>query len=88
MCSTAVLACVSFSARYPRACHLICLRVSVEQDNTTAGATAPTDAGGSFAGALTPSKGKGRAMHGQRMVEWLEVSTSTKALYNPFRDIC
>ncbi|CAN0312643.1 unnamed protein product, partial [Ectocarpus sp. 12 AP-2014] len=66
--------------KYPRACHLLCLRVSVEQDNTTAGTTAPpTDAGGSFGGALTLSKGKGRAMHGQRMVEWLETLISKRA---------
>lgn len=39
----------------------------------------PQDGGGPSAGALTPSKGKGRAMHGQRMVEWLEVGT-TKGL--------
>lgn len=64
------------ASRYPRACHLICLRVSVEQESAIAGATAPKDGGGpkAGAGALTPSKGKGRAMHGQRMVEWLEVS--------------
>lgn len=68
---------VCFSCRYPRACHLICLRVPVEKDNVTAGTTAPTDAGGS-GGALTPSKGKGRAMHGERMVEWLEVSTAKR----------
>ncbi|CAM9861444.1 unnamed protein product [Ectocarpus fasciculatus] len=37
------------------------------------------DAGGSSAGALTPSKGKGRAMHGQRMVEWLETLISKRA---------
>lgn len=67
---------VYFSCRYPRACHLICLRVPVEQDSVTAGTTAPTDARGLSGGALTPSKGKGRAMHGQRMVEWLEVRTA------------
>ena len=36
-------------------------------------AEASTDRGVSSGEALTPSKGKGRAMHGQRMVEWLEV---------------
>lgn len=54
--------------RYPRACHLICLRVGAE-----AAKLASTDRGVSSREALTPSKGKGRAMHGQRMVEWLEV---------------
>lgn len=69
-----LMSCVVFfitpltSCRYPRACHLICLRVGAE-----AAKLASTDRGVSSGEALTPSKGKGRAMHGQRMVEWLEV---------------
>lgn len=62
-----------FRGRYPRACHLICLRVPVEQENVAAEGAPLAEAGRSSSGALTPSKGKGRAMHGQRMVEWLEV---------------
>ena len=87
--------------KYPRACHLICLRVGARGDSETQGASGgvsggasvgasgeasvvasggpstSTDAGagGSSGEVVTPSQrtGKGRAMHGQRMVEWLEV---------------
>ena len=63
--------------RYPRACHLICLRVGAE-----AAKLASTNRGVSSGEALTPSKGKGRAMHGQRMVEWLEVRRRCVTLYH------
>lgn len=65
--------------RYPRACHLISLKVGGEQEGLEGGisaispeTSAPTGCGDSGE-ALTPSRGQGRAMHGQRMVEWLEV---------------
>lgn len=65
-------------SRYPRACHLICLKVGGEPDglegessSMSPNADIPAAAG---AGELqTSSRGQGRAMHGQRMVEWLQV---------------
>eukprot|EP00904_Undaria_pinnatifida_P005416 jgi/Undpi1/2003/HiC_scaffold_12.g05390.m1 len=66
--------------KYPRACHLICLRVGAEASKAgMRAAEASTDRGVSSGEALTPSKGKGRAMHGQRMVEWLEGLISKRA---------
>lgn len=68
-----ILFCAS-GYRYPRACHLICLRVAVDKDKPSAtGATPSPDAERNFGEALTPSKGQGRAMHGQILVDWLEV---------------
>lgn len=63
--------------KYPRACHLICLRFGPGDGSGALGTSTSADMGGSYGEVLTPSHGtwKGRAMHGQRMVDWLEVGT-------------
>lgn len=64
--------------RYPRACHLICLKVGGEQDGLEGESSSMSPNAGIRAAAgagelQTSSRGQGRAMHGQRMVEWLQV---------------